>query len=328
MQERLPRFVRSIINDMPTAGAGVHNWLFRLARYLHGLYPEGQVFDALKHLSADAGRKVPEREIRQAVINAKAVAWVPPDSNKMDTSILDEARKPGLDAKRANLWRAIDLDYKLADLQAASPNAPRTVPPTKLLELLFPGEDTLVCLGENLQKARTNKRSFIDERLVHPGHPLSPDSEELVDALPFQFIVPSPMKSLTGLTQDGKPSRRCLQNVGPRAYAVVEFDNGTKDRQAAIIKLLWKAYPLTMVVWSGGKSLHAWFLVAGDEETNVQRFYDLAKVMGADPATRTPNQLARCPWGVRENDNVQEVLFLNLAACLNWNDEITEEVPF
>ena len=320
MQE-LPRFVREIINERPAPGAGLHSWLFRLARYLHADLSENEVFDSLKHLTSDCGRRVPEREIWNAVRNSKKVAWEPPNKT-MDFTILDEARKPGMEAKRANLWRAVNTDITEEELRMSSPVDPMTILPHTLLERLYPG-DTLICLGEDLQRARTNHRKYIDEKLVHHDHPLLPGSTASYAALPFQFIVPSPMKALTGRTQDGRVSRRCLDNVGPRWYAVVEFDSGTRDLQASIIDLLKKAYPLVMVVWSGSKSLHAWFKVKDAEETDIMRFYDLANVMGADMATRTPSQLTRCPWGIRSNDNVQEVLYLDTSHAV-----AAEEDPF
>tara|TARA_R100001163_G_scaffold62911_1_gene54174 strand:- start:3046 stop:3279 length:234 start_codon:yes stop_codon:yes gene_type:complete len=76
-----------------------------------------------------------------------------------------------------------------------------------------------------------------------------------------------------------------------------------------------------MVVWSGSKSLHGWFNVHGRDETEIQRFYDLAKILGADMATRTPSQLARCPWGLRDNGNVQEVIYLDIAQTIGGAED-------
>jgi hypothetical protein len=57
----------------------------------------------------------------------------------------------------------------------------------------------------------------------------------------FQFVVPSPMSSKLGLTQEGKESGRCLGNTGPRRFLVTEFDfkstndNGKPTRWASLI---------------------------------------------------------------------------------------------
>lgn len=324
--ETLPRFIQNIIEERPSAGAGLHNWLFRLARYLHALMTPDEVSAVLRQLTEGVGRRVPEREIRQAVDNSRAVQWIPPQREEIkmieikNIDILGESRGAGLPAKRERLFRALDIGYTEDALRSDSPNEPRYCDPAKLLELLFPGDDTLVCLGESLPSARTNYRRYIDKTLIHPAHPIRPDSEHKVDALPFQFIVPSPMSSLTGFTQEGRLSKRCLQNVGPRAYAVIEFDQGNRDRQAGCLKLLQEAFPLAMVVWSGSKSLHGWFKVQGADETDVLRFYDVANVLGADMATKTPSQLARCPWGIRDNGNVQEVLYLDFDAMVGGDN--------
>ncbi len=60
----------------------------------------------------------------------------------------------------------------------------------------------------------------------------------------FRYIVPNAMAKLTGTTQDGKESARCLDNTGPRMYFVADFDAGTADDHAAIIAHLAKYAPL------------------------------------------------------------------------------------
>jgi hypothetical protein len=115
------------------------------------------------------------------------------------------------------------------------------------------------------------------------------------------------MSAKTGLTRDGKESQRSLCNTGPRRFLVVELDAGTVDDHAAILRhLSWHA-PLTLVVHSGGKSLHGWFFCAGQPEERLLRFMRYAVSLGADPATWTRSQLVRVPDGTRDNGKRQAV---------------------
>jgi hypothetical protein len=138
----------------------------------------------------------------------------------------------------------------------------------------------------------------------------------------FQFVVPSPMSSKLGLTQEGKESGRCLGNTGPRRFLVTEFDfkstndNGKPTRWASLIDrwqansatvqdacaaliLHLKQYgPLVLVVFSGGKSLHAWWYCAGEPEregSRLNKFMRYAATLGADSKTYTRSQFVRMP---------------------------------
>ena len=75
--DELPRFVRDLIASFPEAGDGVHRHLFRLARYLHALHSEQDIFALLRAASNGCGRRVTDREIRDAILNSEPVAWRP-----------------------------------------------------------------------------------------------------------------------------------------------------------------------------------------------------------------------------------------------------------
>ena len=128
------------------------------------------------------------------------------------------------------------------------------------------------------------------------------------------LIVPSPMISRTGRTKDGRESQHTLDNTGARRFLVVEFDDGTTDEHAALLWHLRSFAPLTLVVHSGGKSLHAWFYCQGQPEENLRRFMEYAVSLGADSATWTRCQFVRLPSGRRENGALQEVLYFDPAS--------------
>jgi hypothetical protein len=148
----------------------------------------------------------------------------------------------------------------------------------------------------------------------------------------FQFIVPNPMIKETGVTKDGKKSKRCLENTGPRRFLVTEFDIAEDDERWAPYVQEWKAkgisvldanvallielarrglprFPLELAVHSGGKSIHSWYFCEGLTDEQLRPFMVRAVRLGADPATWTRCQLVRMPDGIRENGKRQQVHF-------------------
>jgi hypothetical protein len=163
----------------------------------------------------------------------------------------------------------------------------------EIIDLLFPG-DPLLCAGESEFRFATRPRSDWRGQL----------SEK-------QFIVPSPMSAITGITKEGKESEHSLDNTGPRRFLVVEQDKGTLDEQSAVLLNLASKAPFVMAVHSGGKSIHGWFYCSGYPEAAWRRFMDYAVSLGADPATWLRSQFVRMPDGRRDNGRRQTVYFFN-----------------
>ena len=104
---------------------------------------------------------------------------------------------------------------------------------------------------------------------------------------------------------------RTLNNVGPRIFLVVEFDQGSFDEHSALLVHLQEFAPLVLVVHSGGKSLHGWFHCMGQSDATIEKFFRYAVSLGADRATWTRCQFVRMPDGLRENGNRQPVMYFN-----------------
>ena len=163
-----------------------------------------------------------------------------------------------------------------------------------LLERLFPG-DPLLCVGHTM--------SLFDTR------PLS----QWAELHRSQFLVPSPMRALRGLKRNGSgESAHTLDNTGPRRFLVVDFDDQHGlDIHAAAAWFLGEKLPLALVLHSGGKGLHAWFLVEGRSEQELRAFFALAVECGGDPALWGRSQFVRIPDGLRENGVVQRAYYFN-----------------
>lgn len=153
--------------------------------------------------------------------------------------------------------------------------------------------------------ARQILRDFYDaEDLIHLTRDVFNGREvltrdEWIDQGPenFQYITPNPLKD--------RDNGRTLMNIKERRFIVFESDLPTVaekwDAQAGLIDRLALDMPLRMVVWSGNKSLHAWYDVRGQKEEHVYDFCNLAVTIGADSASLRPSQLVRMPFGHRKD---------------------------
>ena len=283
----LPAFVRDLLASPPHRGQGLNNWFFRAARVLHPFLPCEEIIDLLR--AATYGEPLQPGEIKRAVERSAAFAWKPGEP-----SVREEYRPthPELDQQfREAVIRQEGVT--LSELAATSPEAaanyaaPRT---ESIVDAIFPG-NPLLCVARSVKEVATRPRA------TWRGH---------LTCLPL--MVPNPMKSIKGLTQDGRESERCLDNTGQRRFLVVEQDQGTHDEQATILCDLAKFLPLALVVHSGRRSLHGWFFVEGLPAERVEQFMDLTCRLGADNAPRNPCQLVRVPDGTRDTGERQRVL--------------------
>ncbi len=309
MKRPLPAWLRDKLNNPPAAGAGVHAFLFSVARQLHTHMDPGQIAAELERATMGCERRVTQREIQDAVNNSNAVSWQPdkprrgsPPVRRDPIALRPRERWPAVDG---NLREALLLDaYRLGvtgveSLVTASPRRdPWLITCDEWLELLFP-PDALLCLAtDHPATARTRCAS---EWTWGPADACG-------------LIVPSPMTAATGKGLDGRTSHRCLDNTGPRRWLVLEFDlwEGKpmpKDDQARLHMVLrdvaavmgWPR--LELVLDSGGKSLHAWFGPCAGEET-ARELMNYARMLGADTATWNRCQLVRLPRGLRRVESV------------------------
>lgn len=304
--------IKAIVESCPIAGNGVNNWLFTAALKLHRMKIDPEVIEQLlDEATADCGRAMKPDEIERAVRNSGPDALKNrPWRRKWPLRNYEQIEAIGLDGVRLS-----ELEQQSPVRLDGSENHAESI-----IDSLFPG-DPLLCACRSLNfvltRPRTEWSGFLSRQ---------------------QFIVPSAMIKRKGRTQDGKLSPRSLENVGARKFLVVEFDfvesddvgypspaapmlqrlaaQGVSvlDLCAALHAQLSELRPLTLVVHSGGKSLHGWYPCDGDKEQDLMhRFMRYAVSLGADPATWTKIQFVRMPDGVRENGNRQRVVYFDPA---------------
>ncbi len=148
------------------------------------------------------------------------------------------------------------------------------------------------------------------------------------------LVVPSLMATIRGKKPNGETSRRCASMITKRLYLVLETDfrpdepgaaptpigelmrdnphlTTPKELSAAVAHhWLDIGWPLALILFSGGKSVHAWIATwAHDDDAEAARMFSHATALGADPALWTTCQLVRCPEGRRETGEEQPVLY-------------------
>lgn len=283
----LPPHIKTILADIPERGAGLNLWLFRTALRMHQFCQPEEIVRILREATQE--QPIKHGEIERAV-------------ERSAPGFLALERVPGGSGMGA--WPQINQDLRStfinagADLEDLVKALPDGRPGDDLdiewiLDQLFPN-NPLLCCGWDLTLCVTAKREDWRGQMAE-----------------MQFIVPNPMSSERGLTQEGKESHRCLNNTGSRRYLVIEQDIGTRDEQAAILAHLATLGPLVMIVDSGGKSIHGWFACLDRAEEQQRAFMKHAVSLGADPATWTRCQFVRMPGGQRDGGALQRVLFFN-----------------
>ena len=313
-----PIFLENLLANPPTAGNGVHVWLFSVARQLHARMGMLQMETLLVEKVQGCGRHVPIREIREAIKNSAACAWTPgemPEAQYGKPQQKDEPSIDDIDLIVRRGWGLVDL-WEASKIRFDDPQVSHT---EYIIDNIFPG-DPLLCCGKSSFDFHTRTRESWRGQLSL-----------------LQFIVPNPMKSVLGLTKDGRQSEHTLSAIGERIWQVLEFDFSKfapdgitptpwkplieswetlditiADVCAALLLELAAYAPLVLVVSSGGKSLHGWFRIKGSIPAELEKFNRGALRLGACSSTiKNPSQFVRMPDGLRKNGKRQLVWYFN-----------------
>jgi len=266
------------VKECPPAGEGVHRWVYHVVCTFLDHRAEHQTI--IDYCERHATRNLQPNEVENAI----------------ETRLKCQNNKGKYFAKPNPIEGKRIIDYSITqeNFEKLSPVSNlQDMPSESIIDLLFPNNPLLCCGVSNSVFKTISKVDWGDSLRK------------------MRLIVPSPMSAKHGLTQSGKRSPHTLSNTGQRRFLVVEFDDGTLDQQAAIHYHLGTKFPLTLIVFSGSKSLHGWYYVQGSTEFHTREFFNYACSLGADRATWTKSQFVRMPNGVRDNKKRQSVIFLN-----------------
>ncbi len=302
--QSLPSYLQVMVLRPPSAGSGLHQWIFKVSLKLHDHLSAREIYRLLRHVTSNCDRFVPQREIVDAINNSVAISKSRSDLQTLPLTHGDRLTTPVWPPVDPDLQRQSARKYEtweqIRKFLSSSPGLP-----SQAAEFYIPAlmGESLLCCGEKTSVFETKPTSEWKGKL----------NEQ-------QFIVPSPMSAVYGRTRDGvRLSMHTLSNTGKRRFIVVEFDSGSNFHQLALHQHLATKAPLALVVFSGGKSFHGWYFCEGMPEDRVRAFFEYAVRLGADSRTWSPAQFVRMPGGTRQNSDGtttdQGVLYFNPNAC-------------
>lgn len=265
---------------------GINTWLMSAARWCRhrGMTPQDTAAKIYGQ-EATMRRRLKRGEVERAVGKVFSTEMAPTGKRPSKLPTWNTAETERIHQQ---------LGETAANLREASPEKyPEAWHPQEILQRLFPDPDGLLCIGASMFDFKTA--------------PLCDHSE----LRKKQFVVPAYMTATHGTTQEGKRSMHAKDNTGKRRFIVCDFDDPPPEQHPSIIRHLSLFRPLLMALQSGGKSLHAWFSVSGDDDANSM-FWRLCLHLGADPAIkRNRSSFVRLPNGRRDNGNTQKCIYLN-----------------
>jgi len=284
----------------PPSGQGVHRWLLSAANHARwqGASPEEVAELLLRNMS-----RAPQRgEIESTV--AKAFSEIPRAfySNQAPTIRYLNQPSSSLAKKQTQdemlIGEAVESGFKYQDFAEINPHSGlKWLTSRNVISRLFPAGSLLCCTYGKEYGAKTQVL------------------ENFGEFKNYNFVVPQPMKALTGMTAEGKTSPRTNENTGAWRFFVYESDTLDSDVQAAAIYKLAHCHPLALVVYSGNRSLQAWFYVANLNEDELNRFQSLAVRLGGCKGPLYRGQLVRMPGGWnKKTRRDQTVVFFDPSA--------------
>lgn len=319
----LARYERALLDSPPSGGGGCHVWLLRISNLgaLAGHTPDEVFRDIRTHVHG--ARPVPNSEISAAIEKAFRER-----TETVRPSPWQPAQKPAINAAR--LLRAIlargegAVEADLWELSPVRVNWPPQRDAVEMLGALYAPDDCLF-IGARTDGGREHVCKVAAwTRALDLG------------ATVPELVAPNPMIGVAGKTKDGKVSYRSDDCVAQFRFAVLEFDEipaslrepgepaaaWSRDSQCQFwAGALAYGWPISALIDSGGKSIHAWFVVNAKDaaewtaKVEGELFARFLVPCGVDSACRNESRLSRMPGHFRaEKSRWQRILFLNPAA--------------
>lgn len=297
---------KDALQNMPSpGGGGCHASLLGAATLgvMIGL-TNGQLLTDIYTAIPRGSRHVPEREILSAIQRARQDT-MPMAERPNDWQPPRPTPKPKPRATRETRDKLISHGKGMTAKQVMelSPVPVKFTPEEQSLQLLqelYRG-DEFVFAGERYDKDVTT---------------VTAHRAAISDESSCPFIIPNPMTGKLAETQNGSSSYRCDAAVASHRFTVAEFDNIPLSDQLAFWASI--SLPITALIYSGGKSIHAWIRVDLDSAEEWQGqvkdciYGQYLIPMGVDPACRNSSRLIRFPGHRRaDTGRIQQLLYLN-----------------
>lgn len=302
-----------------SGGGGLHHALLGRANLgrIAGI-SQDQIFVDLRS-RVRGTRRVPDREIQQAINTAfrKCAA--------------DEPRRRSSRAEFEPLEllrRIIDAagDISLADIWDSSPISLKTDPREDTIVLLrtLYAEDEALYIG-NGRESGPHQQSRVKRVREWAAY-----FEQGGDTL--EFIIPNPLTGRPAPTNDDKQTYRGNRNIAEYRFALLEFDRDPRSPIATPMPLddqlrffVGSELPISALIFSGGKSLHAWVrlnnISTAEQWRSVVRvrlFERILVPLGLDRATCNEARLSRLPGHLRTDSTSTPAQNSSRWQCLYW----------
>jgi len=111
-------------------------------------------------------------------------------------------------------------------------------------------------------------------------------------------------------------------DVSAYRHVLVEFDDKPKSEQEKLFRD--SGLPITVLIDSGGKSIHAWVRVDAPnrKEWDIRRDIIYSSIPGIDAKNKNPSRYSRLPGAWRSPTSQQKLLATNLGSA-SWEDYLT-----
>ncbi len=315
-----PRFLQELLESCPTSQkgkhSGIHQWLFRVARYLHRYHTPEEICAILADKSANCGRDLEPHEIPDAVRNSAPFKWEPSGKSAAerreewlkDPKVTRSRRVPEFSPDLARERAArVPIDITPEWLKVRSPLSVTCSTDDYLRAITEPGEKVQLF---NVYKSQGN--CWPDKiRMERWSQIHWPDGA---------WFLCNPVDGLKHFNpRQARDSYRSEESVTSFRYGVLECDHEPKDIWYPIwLKILvGLELPIVSITDSAGISAHA--LIRGNCTSKAE--WDIWKrdvlrplvQLGADDAALSAVRLTRNPNCYR-GDRLQELLYLNPSA--------------
>jgi hypothetical protein len=286
----VPDFVRKeVLPSAPSAGEGVHRFLFDLARVLTPYRSAVEIEQILRNYARQCGRHVPEREIAAAIRDGARYAWHP--NGNVQSLPRPPETKFNLETLRQFINGAPRIDS--CGLAERSPIAPGNQTPASFLHALYREGEKVIVFDDFHSQGQ--------ELWTHPGLPYDVRAlDHFARGRRFGvWFLCNPVDGCFRLNDAGKLSRRSRQSVTSWRYMVVESDRtdiAAGDWLAAIAQL---PLPIAAIYETGGRLAHALLRVDATNKEHWDQTRDslapLLIIAGADPGSLSAVRLTRLP---------------------------------
>jgi hypothetical protein len=308
---KIERYENKLREIPAPGGAGCHNFLLSVADYgIMAEIDENTLFRDIKQNIPKGSRTIEDREITSAIA---AACRRYKDGASTHIDLPKPKPIPSTDGKQ-RFDRLVDESRGAqdVDLWEASPYR---------IECEYGKDDAIITLGELYKPDEVLFVGPTGERNVYTVADHINAINKAGSVGPH--IIPNPMSGELGKTNDGKESYRCDATVIDYRFALVEFDDKSKEDQLAFWYSMIKrqAFDIAYIMDSGGKSLHAWIRVNLKSreawDASVKGYlYDKQSgrmaIMGADTNCKNPSRLSRIAGHYRKEKKAwQRLLYLN-----------------